>query len=106
MAGKRARELIVAKKLVAEQSHLLPRMRGSEKRRLIEEEGLAAETVDQIEVPAETGRLLGKEKIRRRVRMRETVDGGVVEEIMEDAAVAGGEDDEFGGFDEDTMEIE
>src|SRR5512140_626337 len=52
MAGKRAREVAVARKLVAENEHLLPRLRGSEKRRLAE---LAAEQgVDVEELERET----------------------------------------------------
>ncbi len=38
MAGKRKVELALARKLVAENEHLLPRMRGSEKRRLAQEQ--------------------------------------------------------------------
>ncbi|KAG5995754.1 ATPase-activating ribosome biosynthesis protein [Claviceps lovelessii] len=45
MVGKRARELAQARKLVAENQHLLPRMRGSELRRLKE---AAAEDGDVI----------------------------------------------------------
>ncbi|KAH9898850.1 ribosomal protein L24e-domain-containing protein [Xylariomycetidae sp. FL2044] len=81
MAGRRARALAADRKLVASHSHLLPKMRGSEKRRLALEQGLDPEELDQLEqtsVPLEKGRLFGKEKLRQRVR----VDGGV--EVMGD----------------------
>ncbi|KAH8673628.1 ribosomal protein L24e-domain-containing protein [Xylariales sp. PMI_506] len=76
MMGKRARELADARKLVDSHSHLLPRMRGSERRRLLEQ-GLAEEEINRLEeqniLPAESTKLFGKEKIRQKVR----VDGGV-----------------------------
>ncbi|EGS22055.1 uncharacterized protein CTHT_0039400 [Thermochaetoides thermophila DSM 1495] len=85
MAGKRAREVAAARKLVAENEHLLPRLRGSEKRRLAE---LAAERgvdVEELE-REELAKLASKKKSKafggevRRVRVR--TDGGV-EEITE-----------------------
>ncbi|KAI1878078.1 uncharacterized protein JN550_000260 [Neoarthrinium moseri] len=76
MAGKRARELADARKLVHTHSHLLPRMRGSEKRRLALEQGLDQEEIARLEqqnvLPSETKKVFGKEKIRQKVR----VDGG------------------------------
>ncbi|KAI0143539.1 ribosomal protein L24e-domain-containing protein [Xylariaceae sp. FL1272] len=74
MAGKRARELAVDKKLVETHSHLLPRMRGSEKRRLLEQ-GVTAEEIQRMEetLTPEKAKVLGKEKLRQRLR----VDGGV-----------------------------
>lgn len=85
MAGKRTREVAAARKLVAENEHLLPRLRGSEKRRLAE---LAAEQgVDVEELERETletmrtskkSKAFGGEVRRLRVR----TDGGV-EEITE-----------------------
>ncbi|KAI0408767.1 ribosomal protein L24e-domain-containing protein [Xylaria palmicola] len=74
MAGKRARELAADKKLVETHSHLLPRMRGSERRRLLEQ-GVAPEEIDQMEetLPTEKAKVHGKEKVRQRLR----VDGGV-----------------------------
>lgn len=74
MAGKRARELALDKKLVETHSHLLPRMRGSERRRLLEQ-GVAPEEIDQMEetLPAEKAKVHGKEQLRQRLR----VDGGV-----------------------------
>ncbi|KZZ90169.1 Ribosomal protein L24e [Moelleriella libera RCEF 2490] len=81
MAGRRERELATARKLVAENQHLLPRMRGSEKRRLAE---LAAEQgVDVDELEAEhlqtaknDVKLFGGEKRRLKVR----TDGSLEEE--------------------------
>ncbi len=74
MAGKRARELTLDKKLVETHSHLLPRMRGSERRRLLEQ-GMDPEQIDQLEetLPTEKAKVHGKEKQRQRLR----VDGGV-----------------------------
>jgi large subunit ribosomal protein L24e len=74
MAGKRARELALDKKLVETQSHLLPRMRGSERRRLLEQ-GMDPEQIDQMEetLPVEKAKVHGKEKLRQKLR----VDGGV-----------------------------
>jgi large subunit ribosomal protein L24e len=85
MAGKRARELADARKLVATHSHLLPRMRGSEKRRLALEQGLAQEEIQRLEeqnllTGTEKRKVFGKEKIRQKVR----VDGGVDFEPAED----------------------
>ncbi|KAI1439804.1 ribosome biogenesis protein RLP24 [Annulohypoxylon stygium] len=90
LAGKRARELATDRKLVETHGHLLPKMRGSEKRRLAEEQGLAPEEIEELEqtnMVAEKSKVFGKEKLRQRVR----VDGGV--EVM-------GEDD--GGMDVDS----
>lgn len=81
MAGKRERELATARKLVAENEHLLPRMRGSEKKRLAE---LAAEGEDVEEEVERATRgyktsVFGQEK--RRLRVRD--DGEVEEEGMD-----------------------
>lgn len=78
LAGKRAQELARDRRLVGSHGHLLPRLRGSEKRRLALEQGLDAEQIEELErqanVAAEKGStVFGKEKIRQRVR----VDGGV-----------------------------
>jgi len=74
MAGKRARELAADKKLVETHGHLLPKMRGSERRRLLEQ-GVAPEEIDQMEetLPTEKAKVMGKEKLRQKLR----VDGGV-----------------------------
>lgn len=77
MEGKKARELARDKALVQTHSHLLPRMRGSEKRRLAVEQGLAAEEIARMEeenvLPAKTNQLFGKEKRRQKIR----TDGGI-----------------------------
>ncbi|CAJ2510003.1 Uu.00g059030.m01.CDS01 [Anthostomella pinea] len=90
MQGKRARELAAARNLVDSHSHLLPKMRGSEKRRLALEQGLAQEDIDRLEetnaVPVEKSRLFGKEKLRQKVR----TDGAV--EVMGDGDIDGGMD--------------
>ncbi|KAL7933534.1 ribosomal protein L24e domain-containing protein [Trichoderma chlorosporum] len=80
MAGKREKELAVARKLVAENEHLLPRLRGSEKKRLAE---LAAQGVDVaaeeelLSTRKNTIKAFGGEQRRLKVR----VDGGVEEEV-------------------------
>ncbi|KAF5124157.1 Ribosome biogenesis protein RLP24 [Metarhizium anisopliae] len=78
MAGKRERELTAARELVAKNEHLLPRMRGSEKRRLEElaaEQGLDAEELaaEHLQSAKHDKKLFGGEKKRLRVR----VDGGI-----------------------------
>ncbi|KAI0844976.1 ribosome biogenesis protein RLP24 [Daldinia vernicosa] len=93
-AGKRAQDLAADRKLVQTHAHLLPRLRGSEKRRLAEEQGLRPEEIEELErsaaavvVEKKSARVFGKEKVRQRVR----VDGGV--EVV-------GEDE--GGMDVDS----
>lgn len=84
MAGKRARELAEARRLVNTHSHLLPRLRGSEKRRIAEqarergvelnvEELQKLEQQEAITQKSSANRVFGKEKQRLRVR----VDGDV-----------------------------
>ena len=100
MAGKRARELADARRLVNTHAHLLPRVRGSEKRRLAElarargeeltEADLARQeqelVLDAATAKGEAARsVFGKEKQRLRVR----VDGGIDAE----PAAAGGDMD-------------
>ncbi|KAF9874102.1 ribosome biogenesis protein rlp24 [Colletotrichum karsti] len=108
MAGKRERELAAARKLVAEQGHLLPRLRGSEKKRLAAE-GATEDEIAAIEAEgarlskSKAGKVFGKEKVRQRV----TVDGDVVEE-REGVVQEGDEewDDEEGDDDNDDVEME
>ncbi|PNY23784.1 Ribosome biogenesis protein RLP24 [Tolypocladium capitatum] len=80
MAGKRERELAVARELVAKNEHLLPRIRGSEKKRLEElarEQGVdVEELVEEAMATAKKAKVFGAEKRRLRV----AVDGGVEEE--------------------------
>ncbi len=73
MAGNKERERELNRKLVAENEHLLPKMRASEKRRL-EEEGVEVEE----EVVREKSKAFGKMKIRRKALV-----GGGVEDEME-----------------------
>ncbi|RYP63464.1 hypothetical protein DL771_009257 [Monosporascus sp. 5C6A] len=98
MAGKRARELAEARRLVNTHSHLLPRLRGSEKRRLAElahqrgvelnvEELQKLEQQEAVAQKSSANRVFGKEKQRLRVR----VDGEV--ETAGAEAGAGGEMD-------------
>lgn len=63
MAGKRERELATARKLVAENEHLLPRMRGSEKKRL-RELGLTEEDIEEMEPERQKSKAFGGEKKR------------------------------------------
>ncbi|UNI23138.1 ATPase-activating ribosome biosynthesis protein [Purpureocillium takamizusanense] len=81
MAGKRERELATARKLVAENEHLLPRLRASERKRLEEvaaEEGRDVEELveESMAAMASKTKVFGAEKKRLRVRD----DGGVEEE--------------------------
>ena len=98
MAGKKERELAAARRLVAENEHLLPRLRGSEKKRLAEmgadEEDILREEAEMRrlsdgKVKSKAGKVFGGEKKKLRAR----VDGGV-EEIGEAAVLAEGSDDD------------
>lgn len=62
MAGNKEREREADRKLVAENEHLLPRMRGSERKALEE----AGEMVEEV-VEREKSKVFGKMKERRRV---------------------------------------
>jgi len=103
MAGRRARELADARKLVAENSHLLPRVRGSEARRL----RLAAEAgaMDGVLVDAE-GVAVPEKSVRVRgapARMRLRADGEL-EEHVEDGDLGSGGDGEEDSDDSDGLE--
>ena len=84
MAGNKERELAKARRLVAEQSHLLPRLRGSERKRLeamgANEEDIEAEEIAVREGKKKVGTVFGGEKKRVRVRI-----DGDVEEVGESA---------------------
>lgn len=87
MAGKRERELATARRLVADNEHLLPRMRGSERKRLEElalEQGRDVEELvdESLSMAATKTKVFGGETRRLRVR----VDDG-------EAEAAGGDDD-------------
>ncbi|KAH6687144.1 ribosome biogenesis protein RLP24, partial [Plectosphaerella plurivora] len=103
MAGNRARALADARRLVAEHGHLLPRMRGSEKRALLEK-GVTEEEIAEVErEQALSGKrrtaVFGEEKVRQRL----TVDGEIVEEREEATGMTFDDDDEE---DDDEMEMD
>ena len=78
MKGNKERQRDMDRKLVAENSHLLPKMRGSERKRLEEEaEAQGVEWVDEEEVAPEKSKVFGKMKIRRKA----LVDGGMEDEM-------------------------
>ncbi|KAB5558497.1 ribosome biogenesis protein RLP24 [Coniochaeta sp. 2T2.1] len=112
MAGKRARELATARKLVAENEHLLPRLRGSEKRRLEEiaaEKGLA--TVEELDAETVEGVLRAGGKRNAKAfggevrRKRLLADGGEEEIVERIGGVVGGDGDEDDD-DEDDMDMD
>ena len=72
MAGNKEREKAANKRLVAENEHLLPRIRGSEKLVAGVEEPLELEA---MEMPAQ------KDKSKKRVKQRMVVGGGVQDEM-------------------------
>ncbi|KAL3423675.1 ribosomal protein L24e [Phlyctema vagabunda] len=76
MEGNKERERAANRKLVAENSHLLPKVRGSERKALEE----AGEEVEEI-VEKQKAQPFGKMKVRRRA----LVDGGVEDEMDMDA---------------------
>ncbi|KAF3354953.1 Heat shock 70 kDa protein, partial [Verticillium dahliae VDG1] len=100
MAGNRQRKLDAARRLVAENQHLLPRMRGSEKKALAEqgatEEEIAELEREQALSGKKKSKVFGQEKIRQRV----TVDGDIVEE--REGGMQFDDDDE--SFDEEDGE--
>ncbi|KAG7124303.1 Ribosome biogenesis protein RLP24 like [Verticillium longisporum] len=96
----RKRKLDAARRLVAENQHLLPRMRGSEKKALAEqgatEEEIAELEREQAMSGKKKSKVFGQEKIRQRV----TVDGDIVEE--REGGMQFDDDDE--SFDEEDGE--
>ncbi|WYZ40575.1 hypothetical protein EsH8_IV_000916 [Colletotrichum jinshuiense] len=111
MQGKRERELATARKLVAEHEHLLPRLRGSEKKRLAAE-GATEDEIAALEAEgrmskskSKVGKVFGREKIRQKV----TVDGDVVEEregVMQEEDGEWDDDAEDNDDDEEDVEME
>ncbi|KAK0637097.1 ribosomal protein L24e-domain-containing protein [Bombardia bombarda] len=112
MAGKKARELATARKLVANNEHLLPRLRGSEKRRLAElaaEQGVDVAELEESELAKQRA---GKNKTKafggetRKIRVR--TDGGVEEitERMEGHMGGGDDDDDDNDDDDDDMDTD
>ncbi|KAL8359714.1 hypothetical protein RB598_008204 [Gaeumannomyces tritici] len=114
MAGRREREVAAARKLVAEGEHLLPRLRGSEKRRIAEEKGIPVDEVEALTLDQmlelksggkkRAGKVFGREVLRQRVR----ADGGVDTVVERTTGVAGEEedddDDDGGDSDEDDAD--
>ena len=79
MEGNKEKQKMADAKLVAENEHLLPRMRGSEKRALeMDVEGEKA-MAEEVVVPLATAE---KAKVRGKVRQRMLVGGGV-EDVMD-----------------------
>lgn len=99
MAGNRKREIALARELVAKNEHLLPRLRGSEKRRLAEA-GLTEEEIALIEPEAQKAKAWGKE-IRRKAKVVQTADGDV-EEVVDEEGGDGWADED----DEDDEDVE
>ena len=93
MAGNRERENLANAKLVAEQGHLLPRMRGSEKRErermAVEEEDMVnddevmADEMDEDEVLEEEERVVPAQKVKRKQKTKRKmlVGGGTTDEM-------------------------
>ena len=73
MAGNKEREQAANRKLVAENEHLLPRVRASE--RMAEEMVEESLETEVMEIPAQ------KEKKTKRVKQRLVVGGGVEKEM-------------------------
>jgi large subunit ribosomal protein L24e len=98
MAGKRERELALARKLVAENEHLLPRMRGSEKKRL-RDLGMTEEEIEEMEPDREKTKAFGGEK--KKVAIALEVDEDDDEDEEGDSGMFDDEDDEDEDGDED-----
>src|ERR1700712_3972284 len=73
MAGNKEKERAANRKLVAENGHLLPKMRASERKALEE----ANEEVEELPLEREKAKVFGKMKQRRKL----LVDGGVEDEM-------------------------
>lgn len=99
MAGKRERELAAARKLVAENEHLLPRLRGSEKKRL-REEGVTEEEIEAMEAEQEMekAKAFGGEKKRVAIAVDVEEDEEEEDDMDDDDDE---DDDEAGDLDED-----
>lgn len=98
MAGKRERELANARKLVAENEHLLPRMRGSEKKRLAEL-GLSEKEIEEMEPEREHAKAFGGEK--KRVAIALEVDDDEDDDEEGESGMFDDEDEEDDDEDDD-----
>jgi large subunit ribosomal protein L24e len=85
MVGKKERELARARKLVAENEHLLPRMRGSELKKLREAAAEGAMEIDEEELLQDARNVKRKSQVfggeARKIKVR--IDDGVEEDAME-----------------------
>lgn len=80
MAGNKERVKAADRKLVAENEHLLPRVRASERMAVDVEEPLAARSTETVAVPAQKQRVKSKMKVKQRM----LVGGGIEEEKQMD----------------------
>lgn len=79
MAGNKERERAANRKLVAENEHLLPRMRGSEKMAVETEETVVEDGVtEEVELPMQ------KQKRKQKVKQRLLVGGGIEDQMNVD----------------------
>ena len=79
MEGNKEAQLMADAKLVAENEHLLPRMRGSEKKALeVEAEGQKMDVLEEVPVPNVVEGVKGTTKMKRRLKV-----GGGVENVMD-----------------------
>lgn len=77
MAGNKEREKAANRKLVAENEHLLPRIRASERVAMEVEEQSVQGAMEIVEVPAQKQR----QRSAKRMKQRLLVGGGVVNEM-------------------------
>ncbi|KAM5351323.1 hypothetical protein ACJ41O_004046 [Fusarium nematophilum] len=102
MAGKRERELALARKLVAEHEHLLPRMRGSEKKRL-RDLGMTEEEIEEMEPEREKVKAFGGEK--KRVAIALEVDDED-DDDLDESGMLGSDDDDDEEDEEDADDMD
>ncbi|KAI9740744.1 MAG: ATPase-activating ribosome biosynthesis protein [Claussenomyces sp. TS43310] len=76
MEGNKERQRAVDRKLVAENEHLLPKMRASEKRAL-DKARQDGDEIEEVEPQREKTKAFGQMKVRK----RQLVDGGVEDEM-------------------------
>ena len=79
MAGNKEKARIANAKLVAENEHLLPRIRASERLTAEAEEPLEMEVAETVKVPAQKERQ--KHKVVRKIKQRLLVGGGIEDEM-------------------------
>ncbi len=78
MAGNKERTKAADRKLVAENEHLLPRIRASERLAMEAEEPMAVEATSTVEIPAQTEKVKSKARIKQKMLV-----GGGVETQMD-----------------------